>query len=492
LIPLQPFQDVYDSVVLHLLAERDEAGLHNVYTLALHVRSVDVYTVPREIDWRSCGMFFATVVLMDVAAYSAVEAEIEKNGQLELGGQLVHFSLHSRVEGFQPGFFADLEFVEAAPVSGSSWCRHHAGIEKSLGGLFLSSSSVADISRQLDCTKTLRWAVLGLAMNPHRLRDLDEIWPCPVRVMRHEDNLHIADLYKVLAGRSVMLRVNLWADGLLMKSCSFSGAGPYHVPRGYDACEIELFVDDVLMEKSLATVIKGLDIHLGVQSTQRSFAMMRPKRKGITAPIGPRTITNVKIGTLDASSARSLSYRWRTQQSSLTRPHRIEQIYNPLIADPLKSAFRDLRLLTAGQPVKHILVVDPFSLDVDALEAIVAVAASKPANLTLDIITKFQKPPKEEETTYEGRVQKFRRAVEYVAHELTIHVRVFNAIGIGIHDRFLFVDERVFHVGPSFNALGEELGATVEMSDIQAIAELRKILDALLKNALIEAGSRNG
>ncbi len=148
--------------------------------------------------------------------------------------------------------------------------------------------------------------------------------------------------------------------------------------------------------------------------------------------------------------------------------------------------------MTAGQPVKHILVVDPFSLDVDALEAIVAVAASKPANLTLDIITKFQKPPKEEETTYEGRVQKFRRAVEYVAHELTIHVRVFNAIGIGIHDRFLFVDERVFHVGPSFNALGEELGATVEMSDIRAIAELRKILDALLKNALIEAGSRNG
>jgi len=79
-------------------------------------------------------------------------------------------------------------------------------------------------------------------------------------------------------------------------------------------------------------------INLGVQSAQRSFAMMRPKRKGITAPIGPRTITNVKIGTLDAFSARSLSYRWRTQQSSLTRPHRIEQIYNPLIADPLGSA----------------------------------------------------------------------------------------------------------------------------------------------------------
>jgi hypothetical protein len=86
-------------------------------------------------------------------------------------------------------------------------------------------------------------------------------------------------------------------------------------------------------------------INLGVQSAQRSFAMMRPKRKGITAPIGPRTITNVKIGTLDAFSARSLSYRWRTQQSSLTRPHRIEQIYNPLIADPLGSAFTPERPL---------------------------------------------------------------------------------------------------------------------------------------------------
>jgi len=492
LVPLQPFQDVYDGVVLHLLAERDEAGLHNVYTLALHVRSADVYTLPREIEWRSCGMFFSTVVLMDAAVYSAVEAEINKNSQLELGGQLVHFSLDSRVEGFQPEFFADLEFVEAAPVSGSSWCRHHGGTEKSLGGLLLSSSSVADISRQLDCTKTLRWAVLGLAMNPHRLRDFDEVWPCPVRVVRHEDNLHIADSHKVLAGRSVILRVNLWADGLLTKSCSFSGVGPHHVPRGHDACEIELLVDEVLMDKSLATIIKGLDINLSVQSAQRSFAMMRPKRKGITAPIGPRTITNVKIGTLDASSARSLSYRWRTQQSSLMRPHRIEQIYNPLIADPLGSAFRDLRLLTTGQPVKHILVVDPFSLDLDALEAIVAVAASKPANFTLDIITKFQKPPKQEETTYEGRVQKFRQAVEHVAHELTIHVRVFNAVGISIHDRFLFVDERVFHVGPSFNALGEELGATVEMSDIRAIAELRKMLNPLLYDAVIETGSRNG
>jgi hypothetical protein len=48
---------------------------------------------------------------------------------------------------------------------------------------------------------------------------------------------------------------------------------------------------------------------------------------------------------------------------------------------------------------------------------------------------------------------------------------------VGLHDRFLIVDDRVWHVGPSFNKLGEQFSAIVEMHDPRRIAEVVKYLD---------------
>jgi hypothetical protein len=52
---------------------------------------------------------------------------------------------------------------------------------------------------------------------------------------------------------------------------------------------------------------------------------------------------------------------------------------------------------------------------------------------------------------------------EKVTKQLKVQFRFYKAERL--HDRFLVIGDHVWHIGPSFNKIGEQISAVVEMSD---------------------------
>jgi len=468
-----------------MIAERvGPENLKNVYTLAIHINSKTVYNISKAAQWLDHGTILGTVFLLSKADFATANISISQSFRLSVGSEIVSYDLAPAVQGFKAATFPEV-YADAPPFSRSSWCRHHEGITKSFDGLSFTTRNVSDICDRLSVIQTSRYSALELALNPHRLEDYDEIWPSPVWASYSQGTVSIHDPYTVLPGRYVSLRGNIWNTGMITDSFDRSGIGPHQITQDADAVEDELTVDGVLMDKTLCPILRAIELNVGAQGTSQSIGMSRPKRSGVTATIGPRVTSTTRIGSANSYGCnRAISTRWRKQDSH--NEFKRELIFDPSQPEPIKQAFESLRKLGTGNPPKHILVVDPFSLDRDALEAIVAIAAAKPANLRLDILTKFYKAPKQDEA-FDERVKSFQASTEYVAGLLDIDIAVYQAAGLSLHDRFLFIDERVWHIGPSFNALGEDLAAAVEMTDLRAIAHLRELIEPWLVNPLIES-----
>jgi hypothetical protein len=112
-------------------------------------------------------------------------------------------------------------------------------------------------------------------------------------------------------------------------------------------------------------------------------------------------------------------------------------------------------------------LVDPFAIDEACLRPIATIAAAssqKRLAILSNSLDLQQKPDPQ-----------FALALQRLATELGVRIEL-HAPQISLHDRFITLGDRIWHVGHSFNALGKDLSAIIEIRDLRLIAQVHEVL----------------
>ena len=166
------------------------------------------------------------------------------------------------------------------------------------------------------------------------------------------------------------------------------------------------------------------------------------------------------------------------------QPSDAEHVYDPKDPDASSKALRHLQEYGHEQAEPEIIVADPYVLDERAMHAI-AVMAIRPNRVsTIHVVTQFKSGSESESTSVaeanepdhltasekttarEETITDAKKTVQRIATQLRVKLSFYKIERL--HDRFLIVGERVWHVGGSFNRIGQEISAIVEMRDDRA------------------------
>jgi hypothetical protein len=342
----------------------------------------------------------------------------------------------------------------------------------------------------------LRWRAIDLTRRPERLGALDIWYPSPVklRLRTLPVTVSVEDRLSFAVGRNISIRIRLYGDGLEVGALTVDGSGPHEVADDADAVDGELRIDDVVLDRTECSFLRRMSIGVGAVGAQQNLQMSKPgKRAGTTVPIGPRRISTTTIGsmrTTGVNPARALAHLWRDQRRH--PDDTAERLYDPRQTDSISKALSDLQRFKAAGTAARIIAVDRYSLNRDALEAVVAIAVAHTAGVVVDIATKFEVNSAGDAagaSPLAQRVMELTAIAKTVASRLGMRIRLHKIDGVDLHDRFLIVDERIWHVGPSFNAVGEALSAVVEMRDLAAKAQLLDIIEPQLQAPVFDSTS---
>ena len=131
---------------------------------------------------------------------------------------------------------------------------------------------------------------------------------------------------------------------------------------------------------------------------------------------------------------------------------------------------------TAAAPGTIVKVVDKYALDAEALKAIAPIAAGIPDS-EIWILTEGKRYDAEaEQTAGSPDAEAFAAVATQISKVLRTKIRVFSPT-IPLHDRFLQIGPRFWHVGHSFNNFGCDFSAIVEFRDPKEIQELHSVFD---------------
>jgi hypothetical protein len=213
----------------------------------------------------------------------------------------------------------------------------------------------------------------------------------------------------------------------------------------------------------------------------------------MTFPVGSAEMKEQLIGKPPKASARPGA--WTIGRLFRNRPVSpdAERFYDHVaIPDSVQRAFDDLRELGRGEHRPRVLVADPYAPDERALYAIGTIAARFGGVASIDIVTVFELGDRDAPPAPVGRFsgisaghtslttrrqeaeQLALSTAEGVAKRLKVQFRFYRAERL--HDRFLVIGDRLWHVGPSFNKIGEQISAIVEMTDERVKAQVLESL----------------
>jgi hypothetical protein len=169
-------------------------------------------------------------------------------------------------------------------------------------------------------------------------------------------------------------------------------------------------------------------------------------------------------------------------------------------SDSVERAFSDLQLYGQNETPSPITVADPYALDERALDAIAVMAIRARQVSSVRVLTAFLAAPKaaswvsQAQAVLKGifirkwRVQQTEReqaeseaklAAQKIATKLNVAISFYKIESL--HDRFLLVGERLWHVGCSFNTIGQQISAVIEMRDERAKAMVLDIFERTME-----------
>jgi hypothetical protein len=172
-------------------------------------------------------------------------------------------------------------------------------------------------------------------------------------------------------------------------------------------------------------------------------------------------------------------------------------VYDPIAtSDAVERAFNDLQLYGQNETPSQITVADPYALNERALDAIAVMAIRGGQVSSVRVLTAFFAAPqiaswasqalallkgiflrkwRAQQTTREQAQAEAKLVAQKIATKLNVAISFYKIESL--HDRFLLVGERLWHVGCSFNTIGQQISAVIEVSDERTKAMVLDIFE---------------
>lgn len=480
-------EQIYKHGALHIVAEpMPDGSFRNLYTTVIYGTENDLRSTPRVATARMIGEFLAIRWQRTFLELQELIAAGE-GGTISIDARTIRYDVEPPVVGFRRGMAAD-RWMSASMWHRSLWCRERAAMTKSLADLPLNERFLSTIVEKLRPLDIEELGPVPIARFPEKLGDLDEFWPSPIHIYRTDGETVTIDVHSRYLGSDHRIsgRAILFHRGLESHHLEFTGAS-WSMPQA-DRLDLTVNVDGFPMYATSGMLIKSVPFNLGI-GAEIVLRVGTEGRRDFSVPVAPRTIVHVDGGRMPRPSTRfaaeSLGRKWRDQGAGVQDS---ERVFVPGETDTDESIFRDIQKFAQSRPIERIYAVDRYGLDDKGLAAVAAIAAGHQSGITVKILTRFLDDPELErhvfgETEAHERKERFARIARHVGEQLQIQFRLFDCQGMTLHDRFLIIDERVWLVGHSFNAIGKALSALSEMRDLATKTRLLDVLDRLFASS---------
>lgn len=451
----------------------------------------------------------ASVADAFLAAASVGEAELPGIGTV------IHYETTYAIDAFLPRTQQN-EKTESSPGMRSCWRRRRAPDQRRLGTLAFDEEHLVRIARDLPTFGDSDFDMLNLHRDLDRIGTLDELFPIPVELQLRSDpgglRYEIRDPERWLGlvpGGELIFDAFDYGERVATQHVSLNAATGLISLATPQAIEASLLANSMLLDGCGGTFVRHIGINVGMMEPD---AVVQAGAASVRIPVAPRTRQETRTGqpgpTRDAFVARLLAERWRKELAKQdVFSERIFEGSNPATcrADGIHLLSALAKIATSDEkPI--VKIVDKYALDAEALMAIAPFAAGLP-DAEIWLLTKNEAPPEEtprsSNKTRRGLAAligaltdviarlllfantpastsddeaRFRATAEHIARQFRIKIKWFEPT-IPLHDRFLQLGERVWHVGHSFNRFGCDLSAIVEFRDLIEADKLKRLLD---------------
>jgi len=481
----------YNTAVIHTVAELRGLQWCNLYTSVIYGREIDLLSVPDYVDHAVYGQ---SVLCLRVRL-NRPDAEgfvaSARNGSATCGSWTVAYTTREVVTGFRPATsFGDMN--EHSFWETSLWSREAIGTQKNFDGEDLRRSNAWKVAEYLRCLDEARWLPIPLRRHPEKLGDLDEIWPSPLSLeSRNGDGaweLEVTSIAPSLLIREITITGTLLRDDLIVRALHLNGRGPHRINEDVDHINLLTSIDGVPMDAHAHGFLRSMTMRTTIYSGGSYTVPSHGARPEMHFPIGRSDSSPSIIGTPRADTTRHEAWIIGRLFRFHGQPTDAERVYDPIAnEDAVERAFNHLRQYGRSEVRSEILVADPYVLEERALHAIAVMATREGQIRSVRVLTEFHSAPKvrpwlskildglskilarrdSAKQTARARIQADAMLLaKQIATQLNVSISFYKVEGL--HDRFLLVGERLWHVGCSFNTLGQQISAVVEMRDERA------------------------
>ena len=479
---------IYTTAVVHIVAELRGSRWCNLYTSVIYGREIDLVSVPDYVDHAVYGQ--SLLCLRVRLSRSGAEALVEaaRNGSAACGSWTIAYATREIVSGFRPATsFSDMN--EQSFWGTSLWSREAIGIQKTFDGREFRRSNAWKVAEYLRCLREVRWLPIPLQRHPEKLGDFDEIWPSPLslesRVYDGTCELEVTSIDASLLTREITVTGTLLRDDLIIRAVHLNGRGPHRIDEDVDRINLLASIDGVPMDANAHGFMRSMTMRTTVYSGASYTVPGHGARPEMQFPIGNADSSPSIIGTPRADTTRNEAWIVGRLFRFYGQPGDAEHVYDPVAnGAAVERAFNDLQQFGRSEVRSQIIVADPYAFEERALHAIAVMATQEGLVRSFRVLTEFDSAPKARawlsqvftglrnvlarkdsaEQTARAKTQADAMLVaQQIASQLNVSMSFYKIEGL--HDRFLLVGERLWHVGCSFNTLGQRISAVVEMRD---------------------------
>ena len=497
---IEMMQPIYTAAVIHLIAELRGAQWCNLYTSVIYGREIDLLSVP---DYVEDARYGASILCIR-ARVSRPRAEAfvtsARTGVTTCGPWTISYATQEVAVGFRPAT-AQTDLNESSFWETSLWTREWIGTEKIFNGEQLRNSTAWRVAEYLGCLNEARWLPIPLQRYPEKLGDIDEVWPSPLSLESRNLNqvweFEVVSLDPSLLIRDVAITGSLVREDLIVSALHLHGSGPHTIDETIDAINLLITVDGIPMDAHAHRYLRSLTMRTTLYGGDTYTVPSFGSRPEMQIAIGRPASNPSVIGTSRAEVVRHRAWIVGRLFRHFAQPVDSERVYDPQVGSGVvEQAFRDLQLYGRSEGPSEILVADPYALDERALDAIAVTVARGGLTSSVRVLTAFLSVPKNvswmgrllalvkavldrkgqaKQTAREKAEAAANAAAQNIATKLNVSISFYKIEGL--HDRFLLVGDRLWHVGCSFNTIGQQISAVIEMRDERAKALVLGIVE---------------
>ncbi len=485
---LEPY---YTDAALLLLLEEIEPGRYRGVTGSL------VYGFGEMLTWTPLieesfaardGLSRLKALAIAMTAHAArTFVAAARAGETQIPGTdyTVRFALGPHVTGFATSLGVTLDSPSDERVrllSEPHWRRRHRSTEKRLRGESLSLERLMTVVNALPAALPCRFALLDIERRLESLGDIDELFVPPVAfdVKQRVGALEYTLVELAAIPPSAYRLAVRGANGRMLvdaQTCAIApGQGTVALGAEFEVLGYELYRDGVLVDGYLGGFNRGMTVELGITGPPVRIALDREGNDTVEVPRGATSVETTYIGAPPPAAplpnVEPAARAWRRELDDLDAFR--ERVFMSEAAQGRREGIRFLadltRIALASSRAKQVNLVDTYGFDSHALLRIAATAARVPGG-EIRLLTQNQQPPGSAVAAdYDGHAT-------VVARRLGVTIRRWTPTR-AIHDRYLWIADRVWHVGHSFNQFGTDVSAVVEIRSAGVKAELITFFEA--------------